>query len=95
MLPGTPSVFAAAFAIGSLMLASGNAVAAATPRVPVAAHPGYTTQSRHHRHYLSGRYRPIYDWAAPGYVFVPGRGIPGEACNMPTSTCTNEYRDIQ
>ena len=31
----------------------------------------------------------------PGYVFVPGRGILNESCNMPTSTCTNEYRDVQ
>lgn len=34
-------------------------------------------------------------YASPGYVFVPGRGIPGEDCNMPTSTCPNEMRDIQ
>ena len=31
----------------------------------------------------------------PGYVFVPGRGILDEACNLPTSTCTNEYRDVR
>jgi len=31
----------------------------------------------------------------PGYVFVPGKGVLGESCNMPTSTCTNEYRDVQ
>ena len=30
-----------------------------------------------------------------GYVFVPGHGILGEDCNMPTSTCPNEVRDIQ
>jgi hypothetical protein len=30
-----------------------------------------------------------------GYVFVPGRGILGEDCNMPTSTCPNEVRDTQ
>ena len=30
----------------------------------------------------------------PGYIFVPGRGILGEDCNMPTSTCPNEYRDV-
>jgi len=32
---------------------------------------------------------------APGYVFVPGHGILGEDCNMPTSTCPNEVRDTQ
>ena len=31
----------------------------------------------------------------PGYVFVPGKGILGESCDMPTSTCTNDYRDVQ
>jgi hypothetical protein len=31
----------------------------------------------------------------PGYVFVPGHGILDEDCNMPTSTCPNEYRDVR
>jgi hypothetical protein len=30
----------------------------------------------------------------PGYVYVPGHGILDEACNLPSSTCTNEYRDV-
>jgi hypothetical protein len=34
-------------------------------------------------------------YAGPGYIFVPGKGILGESCNMPTSTCPNELRDIQ
>jgi len=29
------------------------------------------------------------------YVFVPGRGILGEDCDMPTSTCPNEVRDTR
>ena len=29
----------------------------------------------------------------PGYTFVPGVGILGELCDLPTSACTNEYRD--
>jgi hypothetical protein len=29
----------------------------------------------------------------PGYIFVPGVGILGEDCDLPTSACTNEYRD--
>ena len=32
---------------------------------------------------------------APGYTFVPGKGILGAACDLPTSACTNEYRDVQ
>jgi hypothetical protein len=31
----------------------------------------------------------------PGYVFVPGRGILGAACDLPTSTCPNTERDVQ
>jgi len=31
----------------------------------------------------------------PGYVFVPGKGILGESCDLPTSACPNEYRDVQ
>jgi len=37
--------------------------------------------------------RPGY--AGPGYVFVPGKGILGQDCDMPTSTCPNEVRDTQ
>jgi hypothetical protein len=38
---------------------------------------------------------PSATYLGPGYVFVPGRGILGEDCNMPTSTCPNELRDAQ
>ena len=31
----------------------------------------------------------------PGYTFVPGVGILGESCDLPTSACPNEYRDVQ
>ena len=31
----------------------------------------------------------------PGYTYVPGVGILGESCDLPTSACPNEYRDIQ
>lgn len=30
-----------------------------------------------------------------GYVYVPRKGILGEACNLPTSACPNERRDVQ
>jgi hypothetical protein len=68
-----------------------------------AVHPRYV--ARHHHHLVrqdvgpSGRpYVPVYPGsgsAGPGYVFVPGKGILGEDCNMPTSTCPNEVRDTQ
>ena len=31
----------------------------------------------------------------PGYIFVPGAGILGASCDLPTSACSNQYRDIQ
>jgi hypothetical protein len=31
----------------------------------------------------------------PGYTYVPGVGILGESCDLPSSACPNEYRDIQ
>jgi hypothetical protein len=31
----------------------------------------------------------------PGYTFVPGVGILGESCDLPTSACSNRYRDVQ
>jgi hypothetical protein len=31
----------------------------------------------------------------PGYIFVPGVGILAESCDLPTSSCSNEYRDVQ
>jgi hypothetical protein len=68
-----------------------------------ATHRGQSVRTAgrwHHRSYLVRRSpMPIYDYDHPnpsaGYVFIPGKGIAGESCNMPTSTCTNEYRDVQ
>jgi hypothetical protein len=51
---------------------------------------GYYT--RHGQYVPGAGDRLIY---GPGYVFVPGRGILDEACNLPSSTCTNEYRDVR
>ena len=31
----------------------------------------------------------------PGYTFVPGVGILGEACDLPTSACSDRFRDVQ
>jgi hypothetical protein len=31
----------------------------------------------------------------PGYIFAPGVGILGQSCDLPTSACSNRYRDIQ
>jgi hypothetical protein len=56
---------------------------APSPRLPYA--PEYGFLSRVPANAIKG----------PGYTFVPGIGILGESCNLPTSACTNEYRDIQ
>jgi hypothetical protein len=31
----------------------------------------------------------------PGYIYVPGHGILGASCDLPSSTCDNAYRDVQ
>ena len=97
----------ACFSIAWLLVVPGTiSVAAASINHPHRVHRGLAV---HHR-YL-GSYRPLYGYYTvhgqyvpgandqliygPGYVFVPGHGILGEACNMPTSTCANEYRDIR
>jgi hypothetical protein len=38
---------------------------------------------------------PAHAIRGPNYTFVPGVGILGESCDLPTSACTNEYRDVQ
>lgn len=88
-------------ALFAVWLGAQNAIAAA-PK-----HPTGHARNAHavHRSHASHRFAhasstPVYGYAGrpiqePGYVFVPGRGILGESCNMPTSTCTNEYRDVQ
>jgi hypothetical protein len=76
--------------------------AAATHRVH-----GVRAAHRSHRwsHVVRRNPMPVYDRMTEfdynhprptrGYVFVPGKGILGESCNMPTSTCSNEYRDVK
>jgi hypothetical protein len=67
--------------------------------------------SRFHHLYMSYRapsatlpYGPEYGFLkhvpanairGPGYIFVPGVGILGESCDLPSSACTNQYRDVQ
>jgi len=59
-------------------------------------HPHATLQ-RSHRHVAphAGYAAGAHASSDFGYVFVPGHGILGEDCNMPTSTCPNELRDTQ
>ena len=44
-------------------------------------------------HFLS--HVPANAIREPGYTFVPGMGILGESCDLPTSACPNQYRDIE
>ncbi len=86
----------------SVSLGAPGAVAASA-----AKHKHATTQRVHHAYAVhrarplvtgdDGRYGDIPPNAIrmPGYIFVPGVGILGESCDLPTSSCSNEYRDIQ
>jgi hypothetical protein len=59
---------------------------------------GHRRQMPLYGYHVRGQYVPgtrdtlIY---GPGYVFVPGHGILDEDCDMPTSTCSNEYRPVK
>ena len=41
------------------------------------------------------RHVPPNAIVGPGYTFAPGVGILGASCDLPTSACTNEYRDVK
>ena len=45
----------------------------------------------HHNYVRSGYAGPVYS-SAPVAHFVPGRGIVGESCDLPTSACSNDER---
>jgi hypothetical protein len=58
-----------------------------------APQPWYHTRRDVARRTGYGAPVPSTAYRSPGYVFVPGRGILGEDCDMPTSTCRDEPRD--
>jgi hypothetical protein len=68
-----------------------------------ASEQGWKTHRTRHHHtrddfgYSRDEYaRGTAGYRGPyGYVFVPGHGILGAACNLPTSTCENQYRDVR
>jgi hypothetical protein len=62
-----------------------------------AAHTAHHHQHAAHRtftHSLSNDAAASV-FRGPGYVYVPRKGIVDEACNLPTSACPNEMRDVQ
>jgi len=75
----------------------------ATAPTAEAAEQGWLAHRKHHHDARDGfgysreEYaRGTAGYRGPyGYVFVPGHGILGEACNLPTSTCENQYRDVR
>jgi hypothetical protein len=44
-----------------------------------------------HYQFQPGYAGPVYS-QTPSARFVPGRGIVGESCEMPTSACSNDER---
>jgi hypothetical protein len=86
--------------------AGAESAIAATARHNPHAHAGYHSRTYRALPVRSARlpYRPEYGFLrsvppnairGPGYTFVPGVGILGESCDLPTSACTNEYRDVR
>jgi hypothetical protein len=59
-----------------------------------AAHRTFTHRSNEAAAYYSVRPK-VSVFHGPGYVYVPGKGIVDEACNLPTSACPNEMREVQ
>jgi hypothetical protein len=85
-----------------------QSAAAASGKYQRATHHTHHLYATYHRPYFAHPqplpYGPEYGFLRhvpanairmPGYTFVPGVGILGEACNLPTSACTNEYRDVK
>ena len=86
--------------LGSVMILVGAFSAQADAKRSVArrhAAPPLHQVMHHERHFV--RPSPGYGWEpnnhgyfGPGYVFVPGKGISDEACDLPTSACPNDVR---
>jgi hypothetical protein len=97
----------AAFAIVLGPQSAAAAYAKKGQRAAPVVHRGYYGYAATHwpraRYPQTLPYRPEYGFLRsvppnaiqmPGYTFVPGVGILGESCDLPTSACTNEYRDV-
>ena len=100
------TIAAAASIAATLGLAATGAVAGSSAHTEKShethgtAHPA-TQHRRHvaHREFMpgSGAYNAADPnlYRGPGYIYVSRWGILDEACNLPTSTCPNEMRDVQ
>jgi len=100
-------VATAAVSIGAHSAAAANARHARHAYISHAYASHAYTSHRHGPWYARGAtlpYGPEYGFlrrlppnaiVGPGYTFVPGVGILGASCDLPTSACTNEYRDVK
>jgi hypothetical protein len=103
----TSSAVAAGFALAAFaVLLGAQSAEAGDKRASQVAHSprhGYATdRSPRFAHPQTLPYGPEYGFLThvppnairmPGYIFVPGVGILGESCDLPTSACPNRYRD--
>jgi hypothetical protein len=60
-----------------------------------AAHRTFTDGFRHDAEPYYPVRSKVLLFRGQGYVYVPRKGIADEACNLPTSACPNEMRDVQ
>jgi hypothetical protein len=103
----SPSLLAASVLAAVTVSADIDSAVAATVRHTHHAHSaGYYSRAYRAQPVRSATlpYRPEYGFLrsippnairGPGYTFVPGVGILGESCDLPTSACSNEYRDVR
>jgi hypothetical protein len=66
-------------------------VAAAIIMLGLAAMGSANARGLNHNQLHTGYAGPVYS-SAPVAHFVPGRGIVGESCDLPTSACPNDER---
>jgi hypothetical protein len=103
MLPKTSNAFGAGLTLAAIIGSLGVQAAIARPlhhhhhlyaryRGPSFAPPATLPYGPE---YGFLRHVPPNAIVGPGYIFVPGVGILGASCDLPTSACTNEYRDVR
>jgi hypothetical protein len=81
----TKTIFALAFA-----LATASGALAATKQQSF--QPGHDVYDAHGTHVGVLPIASVF--RGQGYVYAPGKGIVDEACNLPTSACPNEFRNV-
>jgi hypothetical protein len=104
------ATLAAGLTTAALSISLGSTATAANGDKYAKPHRVHHERALYATHRSSGRqaealpYGPEYGFLShipanairmPGYIFVPGVGILGASCDLPTSACSNQYRDIQ